>query len=168
MILWPRFERLFDMNFDAIIKTTPRMFRQMEKQAGGRVLVMRYVDFILGIHRVSAQFLNSNKMLSIRIADFRTKFLSLLTAASKEGEDEYGAIAYELRLLDYIHSQMSSTEIPNAQKEYHEEIAMLKTSMGVSADRIILMNMKKHFPSLFDFINKYESKDSKVSDSHFD
>ena len=51
------------------------MFKQMMKQAGNKVLIMRYIDFIIGLHKVYAQFIDSNKMLTIRISDFRTKYL---------------------------------------------------------------------------------------------
>jgi hypothetical protein len=55
----------------------------MEKQAGSKNLIMRYVDFMIGIHRVYAQFVDSNKMLTIRISDFRTKYLELMKGACR-------------------------------------------------------------------------------------
>lgn len=75
MVLWPRLEKLFDMNLESVKKTTPKMFKQMQKQAGSKAVVMRYVDFMIGLHKVYAQFTDSNKMLTIRISDFRTKYL---------------------------------------------------------------------------------------------
>ena len=59
------------------------MFKQMEKQAGSKNLIMRYVDFIIGIHRIYAQFGDSNKMLTIRISDYRTKYLELMKGACR-------------------------------------------------------------------------------------
>lgn len=47
---------------------------------------MRYVDFIIGLHKIYAQFGDSNKMLTIRISDFRTKYLELLKGSCREGE----------------------------------------------------------------------------------
>ena len=71
------------MNLEVVKKTSPKMFKQMEKQAGSHNLVMRYVDFIIGLHKVYAQFIDSNKMLTIRISDFRTKYLELVKGSCR-------------------------------------------------------------------------------------
>lgn len=63
MILWPKFEELFDFHLRALQSSTLLHFRRLEKTAGSRALTDRFVDLIAGLYRLYVHFPSSMVML---------------------------------------------------------------------------------------------------------
>lgn len=104
MILWPRFEELFEFHLKPLQACTLQHFKKLERAAGGKVLVERFVDFLVSFYRLYLHFPNCALMLEKRLQSLRRTFLELVGKARGEFEREGEGLAYYLGTLEQVHA----------------------------------------------------------------
>ena len=88
MMVWPKFEMLFDDHIQSIKSMNIKSFKAIEKQFGFKSILMRYVDLVLSIFKLYSYF-NDNRMLCVRIETLRNQYMQLLMGAAKFIEREF-------------------------------------------------------------------------------
>lgn len=78
MMLWPKFEEIFDFHLKPIQTFQLLQFKKIEKAATPKVLIDRFVDFIVSIYRLYIHFPDKALMMEKRLQSFRRAFLDLL------------------------------------------------------------------------------------------
>jgi hypothetical protein len=63
MILWPKFEELFDFHLKALQSCSVAHFRRLEKTASSKAVIDRFVDFMVALYRLYIHFQSSMLML---------------------------------------------------------------------------------------------------------
>jgi hypothetical protein len=81
MILWPKFEELFDFHLRALQASSVPHLRRLEKAAGSKAVIDRFVDFMVGLYRLYIHFQSSMLMLEKRLQALRRGFFDLAAKA---------------------------------------------------------------------------------------
>jgi hypothetical protein len=92
MIIWPRFEVIFDIHLNSITSIPIKNFKLLEKSLGTKFIILRYIgkkyhskiskkiyfkDFSIGLYKLYTYF-EDNKMLLSRINRLKTYFYDLI------------------------------------------------------------------------------------------
>lgn len=140
MLLWPRFEQLFEFHQRNIKTPNIASFRAVEKAVAPKLLLQRYVDFMAAVYKIYSYFSYSN-MVVTRITQMSHNFLELLKKVAKEQGREFEALVYYLNAIEYIYVGLSNYEmlgkkdeeedpahVPREErkKEYFEELRVLQ------------------------------------------
>lgn len=166
MLLWPKFEQLFDFHRRNIDAPNLAVFRQVEKAVTTKVLLQRYVDFMCAAYKIYSYFTESS-MVATRIVLLRKKFLDLLRMVAKEHPREFDNLVYYLNALEFIYSGLTQCEITQSKREYEEELSTLEKEIAVNVERISNLYMKELFSSLFEFVKKY-FKEGEVNNENYE
>lgn len=131
MMLWPKFEHLFDFHRKNIDNPNLPVFRQIEKAVTTKVLLQRYVDFMAAAYKIYSYF-TDNSMVNTRINQFRKKFLELIRLAAKEHPREFDNLVYYLNALEFIYGGLTQCDITQAKREYEEELSNLEKEIAIN------------------------------------
>lgn len=82
MILWPKFEQLFDFHKKNIDNPSVSNFKAVEKAITTKAILQRYVDFMASAYKIYSYFADTS-MVATRIILLRRKFLDLLKIMAK-------------------------------------------------------------------------------------
>ena len=74
-------------------------FKKIEKAATSKVLIDRFVDFIVSIYRLYIYFPDKALMMEKRLQTFRRAFLELILKGRTEYEKESEGLGYYLGVL---------------------------------------------------------------------
>lgn len=66
MLVWPRFEKVFEGHRGSIQEKNLKQFKLLEKQFTYKPIVQRYADIIISFYRLYSYF-EDNRMLGTRI-----------------------------------------------------------------------------------------------------
>lgn len=83
MLLWPKFEQLFDFHQKNIKVPNITSFRAIEKVVAPKILLQRYVDFMAAVYKIYSYFTYSN-MVVTRITQMSHDFMELIRKVAKE------------------------------------------------------------------------------------
>lgn len=67
MLLWPKYEELFDFHLKTLQMCSLPLFKRIEKSATIKVIVDRFVDFLVAIYRLYIHFPSKALMMEKRI-----------------------------------------------------------------------------------------------------
>lgn len=76
MLVWPKFDELFEFHMKGVAMMSTRQYRLLEKTTTSKVLIDRFADFVVSLYRLYDYFPDS-KMVGIRIENFRKVFFDL-------------------------------------------------------------------------------------------
>jgi hypothetical protein len=119
MILWPKFEELFDFHLRALQACSVPQFRRLEKAASSKTVIDRFVDLVVGLYRLYIHFQSSMLMLEKRLQALRRGFFELAAKARVEFEKENEGLTYYLSILEQVHQVCTSDPIVANFKEFH-------------------------------------------------
>jgi vacuolar protein sorting-associated protein 52 len=86
MLLWPKFEELFEFHLRPLQSCPLSNFKRIEKSATTKVLVDRFVDMVVAVYRLYVHFPNNTLMLEKRLSSLRRTFLELVLKGRNEFE----------------------------------------------------------------------------------
>lgn len=101
MIIWPRFEQVFETHLLSIQNINARQYKQLEKQLGFRAFVQRYIDISVSLYKIYSYF-EDNKMVGSRIYQLRLRYLDLIKRSGAEYDHEVDRIVYTLQVYEMI------------------------------------------------------------------
>lgn len=153
MLVWPKFDELFEFHLKGILTITTRQYRILEKNVTSKVLIDRFADFMVSMYRLYDYFPDS-KMVGIRIENFRKGFFELQRKLRSEAEREADGLNEYLSFLEQFHSVMVG-ETGCRGKEFQDEQIRIEKEIGAISDKIVTSYIRDFFPSLQNFIAKY-------------
>jgi vacuolar protein sorting-associated protein 52 len=163
MILWPKFEELFDFHLKALQACSVQHFRRLEKTASSKTVVDRFVDLIVALYRLYIHFQNSMLMLEKRLQALRKGFFELANKARVEFERESDGLTYYLGILEQVHQVCTADPIVANFKEFHLYQQELEKEIGTFADKLIVIYIREFFPGLDAFIRKYAKEEGAIA-----
>jgi hypothetical protein len=119
ILLWPKFEELFDFHLKPLQTCQVLQFKKIEKAATTKVLTDRFVDFIVSIYRLYIHFPDKALMMEKRLQTFRRAFLELILKGRPESERESEGFGFYLSVLEQIHNACTNDPIVSNFKEFH-------------------------------------------------
>ncbi|CAD8194932.1 unnamed protein product [Paramecium octaurelia] len=167
MILWPKFEQVFDTHIQSIQSTNVRLYRSLEKYYGFRSFVMRYIDLTLSLYKLYAYF-EDNKMIVSRINQLRLRYFDLIKRTGAEFEIEVDRITYTLSVYEMIVTAYNTAQMTTYKKEFSEETLFLEKETNKFSEKLIEIYLKELFGNLVDFIQKYAKEESELELNLYD
>lgn len=153
MMVWPRFEELFDSHIQSIKSMNIKSFKAIEKQFGFKNILMRYVDLVLSIFKLYSYF-PDNRMLCVRLDTLRIQYIQLITSSAKFIEREFDQVTYLIRVYDYMLYDFNKMQMKNLKKEFTDEIDKLELSMQQNLDKFIQYYLNDFYNNLIDFVKQ--------------
>lgn len=153
MLVWPKFDELFEFHMKGMAMMSTRQYRILEKTITSKVLIDRFADFLVSMYRLYDYFPDS-KMVGIRIENFRKAFFDLQKKLKDEAPREADGLNEYLSFLEQFHSSLVSESICKG-KEFQDEQMRLEKEIGQVSDKIVTSYIKDFFPTLQNFISKF-------------
>lgn len=107
MLLWPKFEELFEFHMKSLQNCPTAHFKKMEKSSSTKIVVDRFADFFASYYRLYVYFPDS-KMMGSRLESIRRLFFEHVKRVSAEFEREVDGLGYYLNILEQFHLTFTS------------------------------------------------------------
>lgn len=167
MIVWPRFESIFEAQISQIGQINQKMFGIVEKQVGLQKMHQRYIDIQISFYVLYSYF-QDNQMLLSRINSLKNSYFKYLY--QYENENEYEKIVYFLRIYDLIYynminsqNQFNQTSNLNERlidmREFSDELTRLEKECSRFIDIVVDSLIQKNFGNLYNFVKQHCSDD---------
>ncbi|KAL4437908.1 hypothetical protein ABPG74_001079 [Tetrahymena malaccensis] len=152
MLVWPRFEKVFEGHRQSISEKNLKQYKLLEKQFSFKVIVQRYADIIISFYKLYSYF-QDNKMIFTRIELLRKDFINMIKKNAQDIGRGIDRCKYLLLIYDLIF-----TNIPT-KKEYQKEITEIEKEQQFYINEFVNIFLKDLFGDMIDFINQNLKKE---------
>lgn len=151
MLIWPRFEALYEFHVSSLKSINPKLLKPVEKSVGFKALWARYIDFSLTLYRLYS-YAGESHMLKYRIIALKSVVVELLKKLSREETSEMDSTIYMITTLDMIISAYTE-----AKTVFEEDIVYYEKEQKIHVDSVVELLMRDFFHNLFEFVQNNTS-----------